>query len=114
MTVMFWFVGGWLFKGLLWPLFRWGGSSMGRTLGLQGVLTILLVLLTAGVVLAASDRLSAETQDCLGCHQGMPGIVSQWEDSAHWNAGVGCYECHKAEPGDIDAIDHNGFSVAII
>ena len=44
----------------------------------------------------------------------MPGIVSQWEDSAHWNAGVGCYECHKAEPGDIDAMDHNGFSVAII
>jgi len=71
---------------------------MSRTLGLQGILAILLVLLTAGFSLAASDRLSAETKDCLGCHEGMPGIVSQWEDSAHWNAGVGFLCCNYCFP----------------
>ncbi|MCK4507346.1 MAG: cytochrome c3 family protein, partial [Desulfuromonadales bacterium] len=87
---------------------------MRRTLVLQGGLMVALVLLTAGVALASLDRLSDETKECLGCHEGMPGIVMQWEDSAHWNAGVGCYECHKAENDDVDAMNHNGFSIAII
>ena len=81
---------------------------------LQGLLTIALFLLLAGVSLAMTDRLYVETEECLGCHAAMPGIVSQWEDSAHWNAGVGCYECHKADNGDADAMDHNGFTIAII
>ena len=87
---------------------------MRRQVILHGFMMVALVLLTSGVALAALERLSVETQECLGCHEGMPGIVSQWEDSAHWNAGVGCYECHKAEKDDADAMDHNGFSVAII
>jgi hypothetical protein len=77
-------------------------------------MAVALVLLTSGASIAALERLSVETQECLECHGEMRGIVSQWEDSAHWNAGVGCYECHKAEKGDSDAMDHNGFSVAII
>jgi hypothetical protein len=87
---------------------------MGRKVIFKGILVSALVLLTAGVGMAMTDRLSEETQECIGCHMEMPGIVSQWEDSAHWNAGVGCYECHKAEKGDADAMDHNGFSIAII
>ena len=86
-----------------------GGQFMWR-----GLLMAVLLLLMTGASLAATDRLSMETQECLGCHAAMPGIVSQWEDSAHWNAGVGCYECHKAEKDDADAFDHNGFSIAII
>ena len=81
---------------------------------LQGFMTVALVFVTASFSLAMTDRLSAETQECLGCHGEMPGIVAQWEDSAHWNAGVGCFECHKADSGDADAMDHNGFSIAII
>ena len=87
---------------------------MGRNVLFRGLLVSALVLLTAGVGQAMSDRLSAETQECLECHSEMAGIVSQWEDSAHWNAGVGCYECHKAEKGDADAMAHNGFSIAVI
>jgi hydroxylamine dehydrogenase len=86
---------------------------MRRQMVFQGFMMVALVFLTAGASLAI-DRHSAETQDCLQCHEGMPGVVRQWEDSAHWNAGVGCYECHKAEKGDVDAMDHNGFSIAII
>ncbi len=59
-------------------------------------------------------RISKETKECLGCHAEMPGMVSQWEDSAHWAAGVGCFECHKANKGESDAIDHYGFTVSII
>ncbi|MCF6277404.1 MAG: cytochrome c3 family protein [Anaerolineales bacterium] len=87
---------------------------MKRKLILQGGLIVALVLLTAVVASASLDRLSDETKECLGCHDGMPGIVKQWEDSAHWNAGVGCYECHKAENDDVDSMNHNGFSIAII
>ena len=87
---------------------------MRKQLVLRGFMTAFLVLLMAGASLAMTDRLSAETQECLGCHGEMPGIVSQWEDSAHWNAGIGCYECHKADQDDADAMDHNGFSIAVI
>lgn len=80
----------------------------------------MLVALAVGLMfvpmsaLAADPRLSKETQECLECHIDMPGIVSQWEDSAHWNAGVGCYECHRAGKKDKDAMKHNGFTIAII
>ncbi|MBW2452430.1 MAG: cytochrome c3 family protein [Deltaproteobacteria bacterium] len=59
-------------------------------------------------------RHSEETLACLDCHRQTPGLVSQWEDSAHWNAGVGCFECHMADKSDSDAMNHYGFTVAII
>lgn len=64
---------------------------------------------------AAKDgRLSDETKQCIGCHEDTPGIVKQWEGSAHWSAGVGCYECHKANKGEPDAMEHEGFLVSVI
>ena len=74
----------------------------------------LFALLVSPWSSAAQARLSDETAQCLSCHKKMPGIVSQWEDSAHWNAGVGCYECHGAQAGDPDAMDHYKFKVAVI
>jgi hypothetical protein len=60
-------------------------------------------------------NISQETQACLGCHKPMnPGIVLPWEQSAHGNAGVGCYECHQANKSDKDAMNHNGFTIAVI
>ncbi len=59
-------------------------------------------------------KFSKETQACLECHRQMPGIVNQWEQSAHWAAGVGCFECHQADKGDKDAREHNGYTVAVI
>ena len=80
---------------------------------MQGIVSVAVVLLTAGVGLAMDDRLSAETKECLGCHSEMRGIVSQWEDSAHWNAGVGCYECHKAEKSTTNGAYMTSLSVTI-
>ena len=44
---------------------------------------------------------------CLGCHRReQPAIYQQWGSSKHYRANVGCYECHKADPDDPDAIEH--------
>ncbi len=77
----------------------------------------LLLAGALGLVVAgpARARVSPETAECVACHRDeMPGLVTQWEASPHWQAGVGCYECHRAEAGDADAMDHNGFAVATI
>jgi hydroxylamine dehydrogenase len=84
--------------------FRWLSVAM----------SVIVVLCFAAPVPAASERLSEQTLECLKCHDVMAGIVGQWEDSAHWNAGVGCFECHQAQDGEADAMDHYGFQVAVI
>lgn len=44
-----------------------------------------------------------EASACIQCHQKEhPGIVSDWASSRHANAGITCYDCHKAESGDTD------------
>ena len=72
------------------------------------------VLLQCGSFATANENISDETRKCLACHNDKPGMVKQWEDSKHFDAGVGCYECHRADEGDVDAIKHNTFTVAVI
>jgi hypothetical protein len=51
-------------------------------------------------VTVASAEVSKETAECMECHADlMPGLVDQWQDSYHWQAGVGCYECHGGKKG---------------
>ena len=84
-------------RTLMWPL-------------LVGILCLALV----PAALAQKGPISKQTQECVGCHSSMPGIVSQWQESAHYTAGVGCYECHQAQKGEPDAMSHYGFTVAVI
>jgi hydroxylamine dehydrogenase len=80
-------------------------------------LKVVLGVLALSMIFAfnANAKISEQTQQCMECHKDiMPGIVDQWQDSNHWQAGVGCYECHAANEGDADAMDHNGFLVATI
>ncbi|MGR0481541.1 MAG: multiheme c-type cytochrome [Candidatus Electronema sp. V4] len=77
------------------------------------------VLLAAGAAHAAEDSrpaaLSQETKQCLQCHKDInTGMYQEWGESKHFGANVGCYECHKAEKGEKDAIDHNGFNISVI
>lgn len=82
---------------------------------MTAALTLTVCMLLVSTAALARVNPTAETSKCLDCHAGATsGIVSQWEDSAHWSAGVGCYECHKADPKDADAMDHYGFTVSII
>ncbi len=64
--------------------------------------------LTYASVKAAPKEMSAETKECVSCHQkNNPGIVQQWGRSKHYGANVGCYECHQADEGDVDAYIHD-------
>lgn len=66
-------------------------------------------------VLRGFDHLSRESATCVSCHrEKSPGIYGQWGASKHFGANVGCYECHKAEPGDKDAIKHKDFVISVI
>ena len=53
-------------------------------------------------------ELSEESKECMNCHQKYnPGITQEWGRSKHFGANVGCYECHAAEKGDVDAYIHD-------
>lgn len=76
---------------------------------------LLLFIFILSPHVEAETKLSKETETCLTCHMSMnPGLVKPWQQSRHAEAGVGCYECHQAQEGDVDAMQHNGFTVSII
>lgn len=63
------------------------------------------------------DNISKESIACVDCHSkdGLGrGIVEQWKGSRHFASGVGCFECHRAESGDVDAFEHYGKTIATI
>jgi len=68
------------------------------------------------VLLVPSASLYAdEAQSCEGCHvTESPGIVSQWQASAHFANDIGCLDCHEAEKTDVDAYEHHGSTIATI
>ena len=69
-------------------------------------------LMLAGL-LAASTAFSAP--DCASCHaKNNPGLYLQWKESSHAKNGVGCLDCHQADPKDVDAFDHYGVTVATL
>ncbi len=66
------------------------------------------------MALAPADAV-AQGQDCITCHeQQSPGIVAQWNDSKHSEAGVSCADCHQAGDEDIDGFEHHGQRISVI
>ena len=70
------------------------------------------LLLTQGFAVAAvkspPTMMSEETKACVKCHKkNNPGLVQMWGSSKHYGANVGCYECHQADEGDVDAFIHD-------
>ncbi len=62
---------------------------------------------------------SPEGQVCIKCHElKTPGLYKMWREGRMGQAGVNCYDCHRAEkqtakgPGDPDGHDHRGFWIA--
>ncbi|HUU26348.1 MAG TPA: multiheme c-type cytochrome [archaeon] len=71
---------------------------------------LLIVLTTAAVPLKAQGDSA-----CIDCHkQHDPGIVAQWSESKHGEAGVTCDFCHQADKSDPDAFEHYGQNIATI
>jgi cytochrome c553 len=83
-------------------------------------LVALGVAVLAAVGAEAGDKvtpteMSEQSLECIECHADFTtGIYQQWGRSKHYRGNVGCYECHRAEPGDADAFEHNGSTIAII
>jgi hydroxylamine dehydrogenase len=76
---------------------------------------LLLVLFFAPAVFAGKPQWSVEGKACVECHSGStPGIVEQWQSSAHAKSGVDCYSCHQAKQGDPAVFDHYGYKIAVI
>jgi hydroxylamine dehydrogenase len=56
-----------------------------------------------------------EGELCIGCHTTLnPGLAQEWRISTHGQKGVNCYDCHRAEQGDVDAFNHNGALISVI
>ncbi len=86
---------------------------------IRSLLLVILMAVSAIALLSgnvyAGIKISEDSQACLSCHKSMnPGIVVPWEESRHASAGIGCYECHRAEKSDRDVFDHNGFDISVI
>ena len=63
------------------------------------------------------SKQSDRTKECIDCHKEgevAPVIVSQWMQSAHAKNRVGCYECHRAGPNDVDSFEHFETTISII
>jgi len=57
----------------------------------------------------------ATSQVCVDCHrQQNVGIIDHWKGSAHARKGVGCADCHQAQPGEADAFSHHGVMMAAV
>ena len=64
---------------------------------------------------SAHVAVPATSQLCVDCHsQTNPGIIDHWKGSTHAVKGVGCVECHQAEPDDVDGFEHYGAHIATV
>ncbi|MCA8975389.1 MAG: hydroxylamine oxidoreductase, partial [Planctomycetes bacterium] len=60
-------------------------------------------------------ELSRQSRECVDCHKReQTGLYQQWGGSKHYRGNVGCYECHRAERSDPDAVNHYGQVISVI
>jgi len=70
---------------------------------------------TAAVATFSPKEITAESKACIDCHKKeSQSIYEQWGASKHFRANIGCYECHGAEEGDLDAFEHEGARISVI
>ncbi|QFY90569.1 hypothetical protein D5125_14400 [Magnetovirga frankeli] len=88
---------------------------------LRACLALLFLSLLAPPLLAAKVKLDPSHwgleggEECVKCHsKTSAGIVLQWRDSAHGKENVNCLDCHQADAAEVDAIEHEGFTIATI
>ncbi len=86
-----------------------------RTVGSVGCVVVVIAAAESLAGPTAFSRLSDASKECISCHrESDPGIFAQWGESRHYRANVGCYECHQAKRGEVDAYEHFGKYIAII
>jgi formate-dependent nitrite reductase cytochrome c552 subunit len=83
-------------------------------IGLTLVIFSLALFFRTALAYTVPD-ISAQSRKCIDCHKKeSPSIYEQWGSSKHFRANIGCYECHKAETSDPDAMLHEGLLIATI
>ncbi len=83
-----------------------------RGIGFVAIALALCLPARAGYLLT---EISPESAKCIDCHKKeTPSVYQQWGDSKHYRGNIACYECHKAEPDDPDAFEHEGALIAVI
>jgi len=76
---------------------------------------LLLGVTAAGAQAMIPTQLTDASLACIDCHADeTPATYQQWGSSKHYRANVGCFECHRAEAADADAMDHYGSTISII
>ena len=94
------------------------------------LLPILMMLIIVGVLALVAGQVRnafAEVQVppafygakegavCIGCHSRQNNaLVYEWRASRMGQKGVNCYDCHRAQKGEPDAFEHNGFVISLI
>jgi hydroxylamine dehydrogenase len=79
------------------------------------LIVVCAFLITPSVSYSQKTPLSKEGKACIECHNELsPSFVKEWQLSSHAAKGVDCFTCHKADKADPDAMDHNGFTIAIL
>ncbi|WP_434355174.1 hydroxylamine oxidoreductase [Parasalinivibrio latis] len=91
------------------------GIALVMVAGVFSVYSESAIATPKALVMKPFKQLSEESKECAACHKDKnPSIYAQWGRSKHYGANVGCYECHKATPSEPDAIEHEGYNIAVI
>ncbi len=84
-------------------------------LGIAGLIAPLTLAVAASAQAIGLPEISKQSQECIDCHKKESRAIYQmWGASKHYRANVGCYECHKAEKSDPDALEHHEATISII
>ena len=88
---------------------------------------VLMLAIIACFLLAGTSTFAAITKiniprgiskismECIECHKETTvNIYQEWGRSKHFRANIGCYECHQANPEDVDAFNHEEYYISII
>lgn len=82
---------------------------------LVGISIGLFAYAGTGEAARVKPHISKEAGQCIACHESQsPSFVQEWRISRHAEKGVDCYTCHKADKTDPDAMEHNGFTIAVL
>ncbi len=89
---------------------------MGKRNGLW-LLASAVVMCLAAVSAEAEVAVPESSRGCVSCHvkeKVAATGIEEWRHSTHAKEGVGCFDCHEADPGDADGFVHYGKRVATI
>ena len=85
---------------------KWAMTALATALSITSIARAQAILL---------PELSKQSKECIECHRAEDvGIYQQWGESRHFRANVGCFECHGAKEGELDAFEHFGRQIATI